>query len=561
VIDVGQEARTIPIGGSQGGRAARHAPARERPAGSPAHPKPGWLAASRRSARAALFDPASLSGTLIGVAVGLIVTGLCAVMSSGVADRSGAVVCGCLVALAIGVRLPQELAVRISRVRPRKRRRGRRAITNGGEWSSIDEGDRAFQWMVMSVVALVAGLVTSGLLGYLRIGFWARGVLESRFLWSESGQSVLAVILALGVSAGPLAMLGLSLSCAHRVGGDRARWNPFVSAWFTVGVAVGVLMARVAIDGLSRPGLSLMAAPIPVLLVALSAVRLGSSSAIRGRRRWRESGALPLIRDHWPTLVRGTCVAAGGCVAWMIVSWWAVAGGHGSSSGFYIPAALASVGLGFFLGTVHRWGAVRSLGGFGVACAAAGLLGGCAMSVALPGEPSRAGPAWFFPLVGVGAGGYATAYGLMVIFNRVAGRSQVGVRVLWRILLVAALIAAFGAPACRLWIGAAGSLALGPIALVAVGGIVILHEPCYSPRTRWLRIAGVFAATCLIVWLIPPSPDLARSRDPASTAQRSVRPVSRGVLRRAAHVGAMHPTETDPPHGQTESQEPFSPAR
>jgi len=72
-------------------------------------------------------------------------------------------------------------------------------------------------------------------------------------------------------------------------------------------------------------------------------------------------------------------------------------------------------------------------------------------------------------------------------------------------MAAAALMSAFGVPACRAWLGPAASLALGPIALVVVGGVVILHEPGYSARTRWIRIAGVFAATALIVRLIPPS--------------------------------------------------------
>ena len=505
MIDVGQEARTIPIGEVRRSRGAPRALAPKRRGGFQARSKSRSLAAARRPARAAIFDPASMSGVLIGVAVGMIVTGLCALMSGGVAARSGEVVCGCLLALAIGVRLPHEIAVRISRVRPRSRRRDRAPTPTSGEWSSINESDRPFHWMVMSVVTLIAGLVTCGLLGFLSIGSWTRSVLEARFLWSPSGRSVLSVVLSLGVSVGPLALLGLSLGCAHRVGGDRARWNPFVTAFFVVGVAVGVLTALLAIDGLGRPGLSLLGAPIPVLLVAVCAVRAGASSTAGVRRRSRESEALPLIRDRWPTLVRGACVAAGGCVAWMVVSWWAIATASELSSGLWVPAALASAGLGFFAGTLHRWNAVRSLGGFGMACAAAGLLGGCATSVALLGESSPGGLAWLLPMVEVAAGGYATGYGLMVIFNRVARRSQVGVRVLWRLLVAAALMSAFGVTACRAWLGPAASLALGPIALVVVGGVVILHEPGYSARTRWVRIAGVFAATALIVWLIPPS--------------------------------------------------------
>ena len=152
-------------------------------------------------------------------------------LTGGIAVRTTVVVAA-LLALAVGVKVPQRFAMWVSLSAWRK-------FLSRGQSSDLPNGlpnaapaDRASYWMLLAVVALAAGAGTALTPLTARMSLAGYEWLQDRFVWSMLPLVVLHGLVVLGAGLIPWAALGLAVSLTHRsvlpagdVGGpERAAW-------------------------------------------------------------------------------------------------------------------------------------------------------------------------------------------------------------------------------------------------------------------------------------------------------------------------------------------------
>lgn len=257
-----------------------------------------------------------------------------------------------------------------------------------------------------------------------------------------------------------------------------------------------------------RADLTLIAAALPALLVALLCAGGGPARpAIPAAGPGPAPSPLPMWSDRWPTLLRGSIVLVGCGAAWAITAWTSLPAVMGSAGAIALPALFAAFGTGILGGSRAKRCGLRSIGGFGVACAAVGVITASVTFVALGAYRGAAGTALVAACISLGGLGFALGYGHQTLLHRVASRSAVGATILGRLFVGSALLTWIAAELPTGLLTVAPSLAMLALLLTALGGALIIHEPAYSPRTRRVRLCGVFAAMVGMIILAPRSED------------------------------------------------------
>ena len=99
--------------------------------------------------------------------------------------------------------------------------------------------------------------------------------------------------------------------------------------------------------------------------------------------------------------------------------------------------------------------------------------------------------------------GFALAYGHLALLRRAGNRARTHAS------LLATTLAVWGTMAfllVRPYLMGRHSfvlIAACAVSLVALGGVVVIHEPVDSPRTRRRRLAAVFVSVALLIGLLP----------------------------------------------------------
>lgn len=459
------------------------------------------------------LGPVRLVSMLLGAATCMVITGLAAEFHRLFADTTLAnvdatstIVGVALLALAIGIRLPQGVAVWVCAVAWRR-------FVSRGRLTQIlpvplDPGgaDRPLYWVVLSVIALAGGLLTALLpvgLGLADAAY--QGMLE-RFLWSSGPLVVLQSAVAFVTALVPLAVFGLALSCAHHLSCPAGRWETRATAWALIGGTAGLLLANAIIGQTGRGDLTLFTGALPVLLIALVSAASSSSRADESQGALNDRGGpLPISSDRWPTLLRASIVVVAGGGAWGIT-----VGAHHARTMeapvcLLLVALLFAMGLGVLAGCRRRRSGFRSIGGFGVTCAAAGaVVAAASLGVGRVVSVDRPA-AGVLLFAGVWAIGLSMAYGRQTLLSRVANRSSAGAKVLARTLVWSALVVWMAAPLAVRLAGTHAALLVLGLSLLALGGTLIIHEPSYAPRTRRIRLCAVFGCIgfMIVVFLWP----------------------------------------------------------
>jgi hypothetical protein len=102
--------------------------------------------------------------------------------------------------------------------------------------------------------------------------------------------------------------------------------------------------------------------------------------------------------------------------------------------------------------------------------------------------------------------GLAAACGQRALLDRVANRSTAGAGVLTRTLVCSALLVWFGGPVAEHLIGESLAFVLLALALLGIGGVLIICEPDDSPRSRRLWLFAVLACVSAIIVMLGPAP-------------------------------------------------------
>lgn len=369
--------------------------------------------------------------------------------------------------------------------------------------------DRALYWTVLSVVALAAGIATALTPISLRTSMEIYRSLHVHFVWSDGPLEVLHLGLSATAGLLPLALLGLALACVHHLSSSTGRWDTTATGWWLAGAAVGAWLALRLASRRPLADAAFLACSLPPFLVAVTAAALSSQFASEVAATERDQSCdLPLWSDRWPRLLRASIVAVGSAGA-SAAAIWTTSSRLSSAAGPKLPAAiLTAMGLGVLLACHTRRGRVRSIGGFGVAAAAAGIV--TAVSGMSAGH-STFGGGVLRPLaccLSVGSIAYATAYGRKTLLDRVASRSSAGTKIMARLLTFAGLSIWVAVPLAMRFAGPRATLVLLALLLLALGGLLIIHEPGYSTATRRARIALVFGAvgTMIVVSSLPSDP-------------------------------------------------------
>jgi hypothetical protein len=100
--------------------------------------------------------------------------------------------------------------------------------------------------------------------------------------------------------------------------------------------------------------------------------------------------------------------------------------------------------------------------------------------------------------LGLAGLGYAAAYGGQTLLHRVASRARAGAAMLTGVLVSGGIAVWIGVPFVVDLFGSPTSLAVLVILMLGLGGVLIIHEPTCSKRTRRARLGAVVALVTLI---------------------------------------------------------------
>ncbi len=460
------------------------------------------------------ISPAACASMLLGVTTGMVIAGMCArfeqifgeYVLSGRAVAEG-VVGTTLLALAIGICVPQRFAMWVCTVAWRRFLLRGQPSDISGEYLNQAGADRPLYWVVLSVIALAAGVATALLPPSVWLARAGYDWMYAHFLWSVGPLAILQVVIVFAAGLIPLTILGLAVSCVHHLSCPYGRWETRATAWLLIGAAVGTLISGWIAMANGHGSLILIAAALPALVVSLVSAASGSSGNEGSRQAVEtEPVPLPIWSDRWPTLLRAGIVTVGAGSACALAVWIEYFDKIGLRPGIFVPVILLAMGVGVRMGCRAKRSGLRSVGGFGIACAAAGVI--VAASTVVFTEPivHSSGVAVLLACVSMVAVGFAMAYGRQTLLHRVASRSYAGATVLTRTLVSAALIVWLGAPIAVSLVGRPITLVILALSLLAMGGTLIVHEPGHSPRTRRARLCAVFgsaAAMIVLAWFTP----------------------------------------------------------
>ncbi len=419
------------------------------------------------------------------------------------------VLAGAFLALAVGVRVPQRVTMWVCA------RAWERLVARDRPTSVPDiliargPADRPLYWIVLSVIALVAGVATA----LLPLCFTAMSGLYAwlhrHFVWSAVPLDILHVLLAFLVGLMPLAVLGLALSCTHHMSCRFGRWDIRATGWYLLGAGAGVyLFGALAMAGLT-PKVLLVASSLPALTVAVLSAGLISKQRESRAAATDQAATLPLSSDRWPTLLRASIVAVGGGAAVAtVMSHRMMAAAAAVAPQKYdtlIPIALATIGVGVLLGCRVKLPGTRTIGGFGICCVLCGAVVVVVSLVLLHPLILGAFGTMLADCLMLGTFGFTTAYGRQMLLARVASRSSEGSKMTARLLLCVAITVGVAIPFVTILVGDPSTFVIVAIGLLALGAGLIACDQSTVTRIRHLRI-GTVAVSIVVLVLVATGP-------------------------------------------------------
>ncbi len=402
-----------------------------------------------------------------------------------------------LFSLAAGVRLPQRFIVWVSATawhRLVSRYRPRRDATY---LLHTNETDRPLYWIVLSGVTLSAGIATGLLPFSIRLAMLFHGWLQDLFVWSEPPMMMLNLVTSFIAVFVPLSLVGLAISFAHRLSCRYGKWDTHASAWLLFGAGLGTIFCAQIIRLTHEPNLPLVAGALPSLLVAILSAMASSTSNAKQIAENTDT-PLPISRDRWPRLLRASIVVAAGASAWTIAS---IVGASPSqhSAALTLWLVLTSMGLGVLLVCHSKIAGIRTIFGFGSCCTIAGLA--VFLAAVMAEYDTSLGAIGFFFIASISllALGVAKASGRQTLLSRVANRPSAGASILSRILVCSAATICIVEPIANQLFRRTGSLVFASVAMIVLGGTLVIHEPARLSKSVKTR------GTLLIIAIIIPA--------------------------------------------------------
>ena len=389
-----------------------------------------------------------------------------------------------MIALSIGVRLPQRIAVWVCANTWRR-------VVSREEAAPISEillgdvrTDRYLYWTVLSVVALGTGVLVATLPLNLRLASAVYAWLHAHFVWPAGPLALLQATIIFASVFLPLAMLGIAVSCSHHLSCRYSRWETSATAWLIIGAGMGSFAFALLRHATTRADLLLIAGALPSLLLSLVAA-LSCSHREPQSDDHDESvhPPAPISGLQRPRIVRIGIVGAASTAACLIAVSLPLATDWMVDRATSLTLLLLATGLGALAGCgrADRTGlpgrsSSPSIGVFGITCLGAGVLTACSticsgLSSLMPG-PLMVGAA----LAGASASGLAMAYGRRALIQRVASRSDSGAMILARSLVYAGLTVWIFTPTAERLAGPQAPPLVLALVLLVVGGMLATRQ-------------------------------------------------------------------------------------
>ena len=455
--------------------------------------------------RLAASSPVVGAALLIGVSITLITAGLAVRLHHSLAPQPPAadtMVAAVLFALAVGVRAPQRWTYRYAVAAWRRFAQNARPLLNLSPLMDPSPVDRPLCWTLLAIMALVGGVaaaLTPAIVSVLaRLYWWLHG----HFVWSAAPLAVVHLLVAFVACLVPCAAMGLSIAALHALWRPRKQWDLRAAAYVLFGAASACVILAPTESANLRADPILLAASLPLLIVALIAAATGSSEGSKAPAESSLPGPAPPVSvDCWPALLRASIVGVGGGSVCAMIVWSRQQLAVGANGFMLTAASLAALAIGVMVEHAARRNTVRSIGGFGVACAVAGIAVAFGALTLLRESSISTPPEMFLAAPAIAAIGYCVSYGREVLMARVARRSAVSALMLARLLICAGATVWLTAPPAIRLLGDPAALILLAISFLALGGILIIHEPNYVPVARRIRLAAVFSSIALLMLL------------------------------------------------------------
>jgi len=266
----------------------------------------------------------------------------------------------------------------------------------------------------------------------------------------------------------------------------------------TIGAGVGFAVAQWIIES-GRGGLLPLGAALPAFGVAVLCALYHPSEPYETKRNVEESmDLLPIWSDQWPRLLRAVVVAvvvAGGFIAWPLPH---VPSGISVQPAWLTAILLLSAGFGMLAEAFFRSARPRSVGAFGMTCVMVGMLNAILMIPVRWGGDVPTPVTVAATCVGVATVGFAAAYGYRALLASVALRASVGAVTLSRMLMAAVLTGWIGVPLIEFLVGNGAIAFAGATGLLAIGGILLIHEPLSPPRVHRVRLGALFGSVVVL---------------------------------------------------------------
>lgn len=450
------------------------------------------------------FGPSARASVAIGTTLGMLAFGLVAAFHPlfpvGPVGP-GAIIAIVILALCAGIQIPQRVMLFIC-TRTWTRLRGKKGSADS---MSLDlqgtAGDRQLYWIVLSVIALLAGLAAAASPLMVQTCRTLYAFLAGHFLWSKGTLGILQVIIVACCAIIPMTILGLALSCLHHLSCPYGRWDTRATAWLMMGVGMGTALAGGIIGRDGRVELVLIAASLPTFGAAIIAAVSRTSQTPTLQFGEVEGPLLPSWSDRWPVLLRASIIAVAGAGAGTAALASQVTVANGPPRFVRVAMMLFAMGIGVLTACYWRPKIARTIGGFGVACAAAGT--SVALALLCGSALSGVGPVGqtLLECLSIGSIGLAMAYGRQALLDRVGSRSTVGATILTRSLVCAAVTVWVTAPLTQSLLSLSAAMVMLSLSLLALGGVLVIHEPGDSTSTRRMRLCIVFGPISAMITL------------------------------------------------------------
>ncbi len=451
--------------------------------------------------------PIAVVSGLFGASTAMVIAGLYGQLEAtfgGLAREH--ILASAFLALAVGVRVPQRLtmwtfAILWDRVIARNR-----PTSVSDTLGARGSADRPLYWIVLSGIALLAGVTIAVLPATIALASAFYAWLQIHFVWSVMPLDMLHVALAFGVGLAPLMALGLALSCAHHMSCQFGRWDIRATGWHLLGASAGVLFYAESVSHhiASRP--LLVVASIPALLVALLAAGVFSKYRENHPLNVDDADTLPMRSDRWPTLLRASIVIVGGCAALCAaIACRLILTTHDLPSrvdSVIVPLALLTLGIGVLLGCWVKLPGTRTLHGFGLCTVTSGgavVVASLALARAtrwgLSGELLSSG-AMLIAL------GFTTGYGRQLLMASVASRSSEGSKMTARLLICVALAVGIFVPVSRVLGIQAETVVVAAMGLVALGGVLMACDPLGVALTDRVSSGAIVISLVILAMMV-----------------------------------------------------------